>query len=82
MKFIPVALTVSAFVLGACQTPNGQTAQIKMGDNTSEWANDGECDDPRFVGEGMSDILLAEDAMHDANDCAKLLRAGKIRLIK
>ena len=27
------------------------TAAIDFGDNSSEWANDGECDDPRFAGQ-------------------------------
>ena len=33
-------------------------AQPDFGDNTSQWANDGECDDPRFEGEGAAETLL------------------------
>lgn len=51
---------------------------IDWGDNTSQWANDGECDDPRFSGEGVADILLDEDKGHDANDCQALFDAGQI----
>ncbi len=53
---------------------------IDYGDNSSEWANDGECDDPRFEGPGMHGILLDEDMFADANDCRELHRAGRIRL--
>lgn len=54
---------------------------INFGDNTSEWANDEECDDPRFDGDGMTDtILLAEDAFHDANDCLAAWKTGGLGL--
>ena len=53
---------------------------IDFGDNSSEWANDGECDDPRFTGSGAADILVEADLMRDANDCRAAYRAGTIRL--
>jgi len=52
--------------------------EIDFGDNSSEWANDGECDDPRFVGKGVDDILLDEDMARDANDCRSLFLSGEI----
>lgn len=55
-------------------------AQIAFGDDSSQWARDGECDDPRFVGDGMADILLEEDQWADATDCRALFDAGRIRL--
>ncbi len=55
-------------------------AQPDFGDNTSQWANDGECDDPRFEGEGAADTLLDADRGHDATDCRKLFGAGRIAL--
>ncbi len=55
-------------------------AQPDFGDNTSRWANDGECDDPRFEGEGAADTLLDDDRGHDATDCRKLFNAGRIAL--
>lgn len=55
-------------------------AQVEFGDDRSEWANDGECDDPRFVGGGMADVLLDEDLYADATDCRSLFDAGRIRL--
>ena len=54
---------------------------IYFGDNTSQWANDGECDDPRFIGEGMAAQLDAVDMGRDANDCKRLLDEGVIELI-
>ena len=54
---------------------------IEFGNNSSEWANDGECDDPRFAGPGMADILLDEDIGRDANDCRYLLNKGNIYLL-
>ena len=55
-------------------------ADPDFGDNTSRWANDGECDDPRFEGAGAADTLLVEDRGHDAADCRKLFGAGRIAL--
>ena len=57
-------------------------AQPDFGDNTSQWANDGECDDPRFEGEGAADTLLDGDRGHDATDCRKLFNNGRIALRK
>ena len=59
----------------AFQTP------VVFGDDASEWSNDGECDDPRFVGEGMTSTpLMAEDAFHDASDCEAAFEIGAVRL--
>jgi hypothetical protein len=55
-------------------------AQPDFGDDSSRWANDGECDDPRFEGEGAAETLLDADAYHDATDCRNLLRRGLIAL--
>ena len=53
-------------------------AQPDFGDDSSEWARDGECDDPRFEGEGSADTLLDANAYHDATDCRTLLGQGRI----
>ena len=53
---------------------------IDFGDDTSDYAQDGECDDPRFEGDGMAAILLASDRGRDAADCRRLYDAGRIRL--
>lgn len=50
------------------------------GDDQSEYANDGECDDPRFVGPGMyQGSNYEEDIRHDATDCREQYEAGRIR---
>lgn len=55
--------------------------EIDFGDDASRWANDGECDDPRFAGEGMTGTrLLEEDSGHDASDCRAAVEAGKLHL--
>lgn len=52
-----------------------------FGTDTSQWAHDEECDDPRFVGEGMTDTpLLDDDIRADASDCRAAWEAGTIRL--
>jgi hypothetical protein len=54
---------------------------IDFGDNSSDWADDGECDDPRFIGEGMASSQLEEDALRDAADCRSLYLADAITYI-
>lgn len=55
--------------------------EVDFGDDAGEWANDGECDDPRFEGEGMTETMLLEsDIRHDASDCRSAYEAGKLRL--
>ena len=58
-------------------TPGGP---LDFGDDSSHWANDGECDDPRFVGDGMAETLLVEDMGRDAADCRHLFELGRIRM--
>ena len=36
--------------------------RIDFGDDTSEWAKDGECDDPRFEGTAFAAELVDADA--------------------
>ena len=52
---------------------------VRFGDNRSKWAHDGECDDRRFFGSGVSRDLRVGDIGHDAADCRRLYKAGKIR---
>jgi len=67
-----------AVLLGFSVLP-GQ-AQVNFGADSNTWARDGECDDPRFVGDGMATVLLDEDAFSDATDCRRLYEAGRITL--
>ena len=53
-----------------------------FGDDEGEWAEDSECDDPRFRGQGMTDTtLLEDDVMHDASDCQEAWESGDLKLI-
>ena len=55
--------------------------EIDFGDDDSVWANDGECDDKRFIGSGMTDTpLLDEDMGHDASDCRIAYEQGRLTL--
>ncbi len=74
LKVIAIAsLTVTA----ACSSlPSG----FVWGDDSSAYANDGDCDDPRFGGPGAYSVNLAEDVMRDATDCRALYEAGRVQL--
>jgi hypothetical protein len=54
---------------------------VDFGADTGQWTFDGECDDPRFEGQGMASVLLDEDRFADATDCRALYEAGSIRLV-
>jgi hypothetical protein len=54
---------------------------IDFGDDSSEWAHNGECDDPRFTGLGAASKLLWADRFRDASDCRILYQRGEIRLL-
>jgi hypothetical protein len=74
MKNWKIFLAGAALFLAACVT-----AGIDFGNNSSEYANDGECDDPRFAGGGMASSLDARNIRRDASDCSQLLAAQRIR---
>ncbi len=54
--------------------------RVDFGDDASEWARDGECDDPRFEGPGVDLFLFHEDRGRDATDCRRLWQEGSVRL--
>jgi hypothetical protein len=60
--------------------PAAAPAGINFGDDSSQWANDGECDDRRFVGQGMAVALDSANIGRDAADCRALHDAGQIRV--
>lgn len=72
------AETTEAVAPAPIAPPALQAAPIDFGDDTSTWANDGECDDPRFSGTGMATELLDDDLGKDATDCQTLHMAGSI----
>ena len=53
---------------------------VDFGDDTSVWARDGQCDDPRFIGEGVAKTQLDSDTHRDATDCRALSNLGLIQL--
>ena len=64
----------------AATSASPASTEFDYGSDTSKWANDGECDDPRFVGEGTNKTQLYEDQMADATDCKTLEAAGKVQI--
>src|SRR5690606_25718143 len=68
-------VTLSEAPEDAAETPAGNQ-KINFGDDSSEWANDGECDDPRFTGTGVARETLAADIGRDASDCRAAYEAG------
>ena len=54
---------------------------VNFGDDAGQWANDNECDDPRFAGPGMTSTpLLLDDVLHDASDCRAAYQKGRLVL--
>ncbi|NGP16577.1 hypothetical protein [Devosia aurantiaca] len=53
---------------------------IDFGDNSSTYANDNLCDDPRFEGPGTAVTLLDGDRLADADDCRTAYEAGTVDL--
>ena len=53
---------------------------IEFGDDTGDWARDGECDDIRFHGDGVAPTLLFQDRGRDAADCRQQYDEGRARL--
>ena len=58
-----------------------QVNRIQWGDDNGDFANDGECDDTRFEGAGMTSTpLLDSDIKHDATDCRTAFQQGRLAL--
>ena len=60
--------------------PAALCAEVNFGTNEGSYANDNECDDPRFTGGAMHSILNFEDLGRDASDCKALCESGAIWL--
>lgn len=58
----------------------GAAQDIRFGDDSGEYANDGECDDPRFRGSGMASGLSKNNRLGDATDCRNAYDDGRIEL--
>jgi len=62
-------------------TTTDQVSHIQWGDDNGSFSNDGECDDKRFVGAGMTSTpLLDQDIQHDATDCRTAFQQGRLQL--
>ena len=60
---------------------SGDADRIQWGDDNGKYAKDGECDDKRFQGAGMTSTpLLDSDIKHDATDCRAAFRQGRLQL--
>lgn len=53
---------------------------INFGDDKSDYANDGQCDDRRFRGAAIASGLDRDDIGRDATDCKTDYDAGKLTL--
>ncbi len=77
----PLTRLLAAFALLLIAGTASAQGGIDFGDDSGEWVRDGECDDPRFAGEGVADYLVDADLYRDATDCRKLLNEGRIRFV-
>lgn len=75
------AFKAGSITLRQAVTQNVVHDGIDFGTDAGDWANDNECDDPRFIGEGMASQLLKEDIRADATDCLAAYRAGRVELV-
>jgi len=81
MPRIPLSvLTGLTLGLSVSLAAPAHAQSIDYGDDSSMWANDGECDDPRFEGVGMATTLLESDIRRDATDCRLGVEAGRLRV--
>jgi hypothetical protein len=57
-----------------------QCGAIDWGDDSSRFAGDGQCDDPRFEGLGSAGLVVEGDRRADASDCRRLCEFGAVAL--
>ena len=62
----------------AAQDATAAIEASEFGDNSAFAADNGVCDDPRFVGAGMSEAPSTLAETHDAADCSAAYEAGTI----
>ncbi len=75
-------LATVALVTAAAPVPAFADSPPNFGDDASRFSKDGECDDMRFEGAGMSDTLLIDsDIFHDATDCRAAFNQGRLRYL-
>lgn len=64
---------------GASPAPVAK-AGLNFGDDTGDYANDGSCDDARFIVDGDDWTYQRAHALRDASDCEKLYSEGSLTL--
>jgi hypothetical protein len=74
-------LFIAGSIYLADRNPTTSNAGIDFEDNSSTWANDDQCDNPRFAGRNMATMLVDTDMFHDADDCRDLFEQDSIRLL-
>jgi hypothetical protein len=67
-------------VVAGAFLPAASAQEIAFGDDSSEYARDGECDDRRFTGTTMASSLSLTGIGRDATDCRRGHEAGALRL--
>lgn len=92
-----ILLSIAVLPIAACGMGGGDTtplseeemqartpaSNVDFGSDSGDWTNDGECDDPRFKGPGMTSTpLLDEDIRADASDCRAAYERGELTLIE
>lgn len=75
---MPKISLISAIFVIAAGTAVAQ--DVNYGDDSSQWANNNECDDRRFIGASMTAILNNEDVGRDATDCQAGVDSGALRV--
>ena len=66
---------------GTTTASTRDSSHIVWGDDSSSWAKNGECDDKRFIGAGMTSTLLIDsDIKHDATDCRRAYEQSRLEL--
>lgn len=71
-----LARIATALVIGLSLSPAAAAQAIEYGDNSSDYAHDGECDDARFVGPHTTDDVDWTAVGGDAADCRAAVAAG------
>ena len=77
-KTLNTIFTVAATLAFAIPAP-AIAQSVDFGDDASRFSKDGECDDMRFSGAGMtSTTLIDSDIRHDATDCRTAYRGAGV----
>ncbi len=81
MRKISAALSIICLTIGTIPlTAQSNRVIIDFGDDSGLYADDGDCDDPRFEGRKMGEGLLTDNIGRDASDCRALFRQGRVTL--